>query len=180
MTETLANNPEKREGIADDARKFIVTDIDPQLLEGDHVVSFRLIVDWLETGEDDEEKVVFKEFPDGKIQRFSVAKVTENGKRTTVKNEISEEEYNKKKSKALAKNVGIEKIRYEFTLKQDGIVFDIKYDELSDPNRLRMLEVDAGDDEERAAFEPSAFQASKLVEVTSDRTYEGYRIAEKV
>lgn len=176
--EKIANNPEKREGIADDARKFIVTDIDPQLLDGEDVVKFDLTIDWLETGEDDEAKIVLKEFPDGTVERILVAKVTENGKRTTNKEEMTLDEYEEEKARASSVGIGIEKTRYEFRVERDGIVFDVKYDEFPNSD-LRLIEVDADNEEGRKHFDPAIFLVSNLKEVTGDRGYEGYRVADK-
>ena len=79
------NTPEKRKIIADNARKFIVDEIDPTLLDGDDTVSFTLTTDWLETGEDDEKKIAHKAFADGTAQTLLIAKVTVGGKRTANK-----------------------------------------------------------------------------------------------
>ncbi len=86
MTEIPTHNsPEKQQVIADNARKFIVENIDVSLLTGEGVTSFKLTTDWLKTGEDDEEKIVRKEFPDGTIQTLHIAKVTVDGNRTAKK-----------------------------------------------------------------------------------------------
>ena len=174
MTEIpTQNSPQKQGATADDARKFIVDEIDPSLLEGDTATSFTLTTDWLETGEDDEKKIAHKAFADDTAQTLLIAKVTVGGKRTADKHEITSEEYTQLLHSS---TVHVEKKRYEFTLEQNGAVFDAKYDEFTGPHGLRVLEIDASDEEARDAFNPAAFPG-KLTEVTGDRSYEGYRAA---
>lgn len=172
----VQDSPEQREAIADNARKFIVDEIDPTLLAGDAVTSFTLTTDWLETGGDDEKKIAHKAFPDGRRQTLLIAKVTVDGKRTADKKEIIPDEYAQLLRSSI---VHVKKKRYEFTLEQDGRVFDVKYDEFAGPNSLRVLEVDASTGEIRDTFDPTAFPG-KLTEVIDDRSYEGYRVASRL
>ena len=166
------NTPEKKEILDDNARKFITETIDPQFLDEHHASSFTLTTDWLETGEDNEKKLAYKEFDSGEIQILLIAKVTKDGSRTSEKEKITAAEYAELLSSSILR---LEKKRYEFTYPQNGIPFSIKYDEFTD-SALRILEVDAGSDEERSAFHPSGFP-SGLVEVTGDINYYGYRVA---
>ena len=165
------NNPEKKETLDDNARKFIVEAIDPTLLEGSEVSSFTLTTDWLETGEDNEKKLAHKKFDNGDIQILLIAKVTKDGNRTSEKAKITDEEY---KNLLESSVLHLEKKRHEFTYTQNGIPFFMKYDEFAD-SALRILEVDAGSDELRDSFDPGVFP-TKLVEVTGDLKYHGYRV----
>lgn len=170
------NSPEKQQVIADNARKFIVENIDVSLLAGEGVTSFKLTTDWLKTGEDDEEKIVRKEFPDGTIQTLHIAKVTVDGNRTAKKQAITPEEYDHLLNSSL---VRVEKTRNEFIFKQNGVRFDAKYDEFAGPNSLCVLEIDASNEEARDKFDLAAFPG-KLSEVIDDRSYEGYRVASRL
>ncbi len=169
------NNPEKKQTIDDNARKFIVEKLDVAQLVGDGVVVFRLITDWLETDEDTETKVVRKEFPDGTVQMLRIEKVTVDGKRTAQKEKITQDTYTEFLGASI---VRVEKTRHEFTLRQGGEVFDVKYDEFADSS-LRILEVDAASEETKASFDPASFQIT-ATEVSGDRGYEGYRVADKL
>jgi hypothetical protein len=130
---------DKKETLDDNARKFIVKAVDPEFLKENGASSFTLTVDWLETGEDNEKKVVYKEFNDDDIQIFLIAKTTKNGKRTSEKEKISEERYQQLKASSV---LHLEKKRYEFDYKQNNTRFSVKYDEFAD-GKLNMLEVDA-------------------------------------
>lgn len=109
------------------------------------------------------------------MQILLIAKTTENGKRTSVKEEISEEEY---KEYLKFSMLHLEKERYEFKYPQNGINYDVKYDVFAD-GKLRVLEVDAPSEEERDAFDFDEFP-SGLSEVTGDAKYYGYRMAATV
>ncbi len=176
MTHELPTSPEKKQTIDDNARKFIVEKLDVAQLAGDGaVVVFRLITDWLVTDEDIETKVVRKEFPDGTVQMLRIEKVTVDGKRTARKEPIAQDVYAELLGTSV---VRVEKTRYEFALRQGGEVFEVKYDEFADSN-LRILEVDAAREEVKASFDPASFQIM-TTEVSGDRGYEGYRVADKL
>ncbi len=170
------NNPEKKQTIDDNARKFIVEKLDVAQLAGDGaVVVFCLITDWLVTDENTETKVVRKEFPDGTVQMLRIEKVTIDGKRTAHKEPIAQDVYAELLGTSV---VRVQKTRYEFALRQGDDVFDAKYDEFADSS-LRILEVDTASEETRALFDPASFQI-KATEVTGNRGYEGYRVADKL
>lgn len=167
------SSPEKKEVLDDNARKFIVDTIDHTFLEEHRATSYALIVDWLETGEDNEKKVAYKKFDNGDIQILLISKVIKDGNRTSTKEKITEEEY---EEFVTASVLHLEKKRYEFEYTQNGIPFSVKYDDFAEGD-FCLLEVDASSDEARSSFSPDGFPG-KLVEVTGDMKYYGYRIAE--
>ena len=173
--EIPTNTPEKKENLDDNARKFITETVDPKFLEEHHASSFTLITDWLETGEDNEKKLAYKEFDSGEIQILLIAKVTKNGSRTSEKEKITAAEYAERISSSILR---LEKKRYEFTYTQNDISFSVKYDEFAG-DKLRILEVDASSEEERNSFNPHDFPVH-LTEVTGDMRYYGYRVASVV
>lgn len=166
------NNPEKKEVIDDNARKFVVESIDPVFLQENDAISFVLTTDWLETGEDDEKKLAFKEFENGDIQILRIAKVIKDDNRTSMKEKITIEKYDELLGSSILR---IQKKRHEFSYDQDGIRFDVKYDEFTD-STLRVLEIDASSDDERNAFDANNFPG-ELTEVTGDMRYYGYRVS---
>ncbi len=170
--EIPTNTPEKKETLDDNARKFIVGAIDSQFLNEYNASSFTLIVDWLETGEDNEKKIAYKRFDNGDIQILLIAKITNDGNRISEKEKITEERY---KELLISSVLHLEKKRYEFEYTQNNIPFSVKYDEFAD-GKLCMLEVDASSEEERNSFNPSDFPG-ELTEVTGDIKYYGYRVA---
>ncbi|HSW91356.1 MAG TPA: hypothetical protein VLG09_01780 [Candidatus Saccharimonadales bacterium] len=173
--EIPTNNPEKKETLADNARKFITEKLSTEFLEEHNASSFMLTVDWLETDEDNEKKLAYKKFEDGDIQILLIAKTTQDGNRTSEKQKITEEEYREHLAHS---KLHLEKKRYELEYVQNGIPFSLKYDEFGD-EKDRILEVDASTEEERTAFNPSDFP-SGLNEVTGDMQYYGYRVAEVI
>jgi hypothetical protein len=174
MSEEIPQNKlEKKEILEDNARKFTLGSIDSQFLKDHNATSFELIVDWLETGEDNEKKLAYKKFDNGSIQILLISKITKDGNRTSEKNKISEDEY---KRLLGSSKLHLEKRRYEFSYNQDTIAFNLKYDEFED-GKLNMLEVDAVTEEERSSFDPKQFP-STLSEVTGNLNYYGYRVAE--
>lgn len=169
-------NPELEKVVLDDnARKFVVSTIDTELLEANNSKSYLLVTDWLETSKANEKKVVRKEFGNGDIQLLLISKVTIGSNRTSEKEKITEEQY----KELLAGSIRhAEKMRHEFKYPQDGIEFDMKYDEFTDSN-LRVLEVDASTDVERELFTlNNQFVGAR--EVTGDLRYYGYRVADIV
>jgi CYTH domain-containing protein len=167
------NNPEKKEVLDDNARKFTVDTLDTQFLNENNATSFTLTTDWLTTDEDYEEKVAHKAYDNGDIQILLISKTITDGSRTSEKEKITEEKYNDLLSHS---KLRIEKKRYEFTYIQNDVPFSIKYDEFSDNEELRILEVDAASDEKRNSFDPSDF-LGRLDEVTGDIRYYGYQVA---
>jgi hypothetical protein len=155
----------------DNARKFITGHIGTDFLKQSHASSYDLVIDWIVTEEESEEKVVRKQSEDGAVQLILVEKVISDGKRITEKKKLTEEE-----CKSLLGNttVHLEKRRYEFSFIQDDISFDLKYDEFSG-GKLCLLEVDAPNEDLRNGFLPDHFPY-KLKEVTGDMNYYGYRI----
>ena len=174
MTNEAPRTPERKEILDDNARKFITEAIDPQFLAAHDATSFRLVVDWVETGTDGEMKVVRKQFENGTVQLLLVAKVTKDGNRTAEKREITEEEYEKWLA---SPTLHLEKTRYEFEYTQGDVPFSMKYDMLA--GGKCMLEVDAADEAKRATFDPTDFSVG-LEEVTGDENYYGYRVVSTV
>jgi hypothetical protein len=173
--EIPTKNPEKKEKLDDNARKFITEALSPEFLGASGASSFTLTVDWLETGKGNEVKVVHKEFDNGDVQILLIAKTTKDGNRTSEKEKITEERYHQLKASSVPH---LEKKRYEFEYDQNGTSFSVKYDEFAD-GKLNMIEVDASSEDERDSFSPDDFPAD-LEEVTGDIRYYGYRVAEIV
>lgn len=168
----LSISPEKQI-LDDNARKFTCGSFDPSNLSSGEITSFILTTDWLETGEDNERKLAYKKFESGDIQIILITKITKDGRRTTEKQSITDEEY----GKLLASSkLRVEKMRQEFNYEQNGVYFSLKYDNF-DEDKPKVLEVDAPTDQERDLFDPKAFPV-ELTEVTGDISYYGYRITE--
>lgn len=166
------NNPEKKEKLEDNARKFTAEALNSEFLEAHNASLFTLTVDWLETGEDTEVKVAHKKFDNGEVQILLIAKTTRGGNRVSEKEKINEERYRQLKASSI---LHLEKKRYEFEYEQNGILFSLKYDEFAD-GKLNILEVDASSEEQRETFDPKKFPV-ELEEVTGDIRYYGYRVA---
>lgn len=169
------NNPEKKEKLEDNARKFTAEALDSEFLRAHNASSFTLTVDWLETGEDTEVKVAHKKFDNGDVQILLIAKTTKDGNRVSEKEKIDEERYQQLKASSI---LHLEKKRHEFEYQQNGIPFSVKYDEFAD-GKLSILEVDAPSEEQRESFNPEEFPTA-LEEVTGDIRYYGYRVAEVI
>jgi len=169
MSELPSTNPENREVLDDNARKFTLETLAPAFLAENQAKSFVLTTDWLKTDDDSEEKLARKEFKNGDVQRLRIMKTTKNGKRTSVKEKITEEEYQELIADSVLR---VEKVRHEFT-SQDG--FSMKYDEFLGSD-LRILEVDATNENDRDSFSPIDFP-TPLTEVTGNMDYQGYRVA---
>ncbi len=178
MSEALPNTPEKNEVIDDNARKFTLDGIDPAFLAAHGVSSSDLTTDWLVTDPDSEEKVVHKVLASGETQLWHIKKVmSPDGKRTSDKKRIDndEEEYEALKARSILQ---IAKSRHEFPFEQNGVNFKLIYDEFTD-SPLRVLEVDADDDDTRASFDPGQFPVP-LHEQTGNLSFYGYRVASQV
>lgn len=170
----LRINPEKQM-LDDNARKFTCGSLDPSDLNSNEVISFVLTTDWLETSEDNERKLAYKKFENGDIQILLITKITKDGRRTSEKQKITNEEY----SKLLASSVlRVEKVRQEFDYEQNGVNFSLKYDDFGE-DKPKVLEVDAPTDQKRDLFDPKALPV-ELTEVTGDISYYGYRVAEHI
>lgn len=159
--------------LEDNARKFIVESLDERVLEGEDVKAYSLTTDWLEMNEASETKLAYKTYSNGDVQMLRIAKVTGPNGRTSQKDTIDETEYNSLLARSVCR---VEKKRHEWVYVQNGTKFDVTYDVFS-RSPLRILEVDAATDSERAAFDPLEFPAT-LTEVTGDIRYYGYRIAD--
>jgi hypothetical protein len=171
MDKLPTNQNEGKKGVEDNARKFTLDNIDPAFLAEHGAVSFKLILDWLETGEDNDKKLAYKEMKDGEVQTLLISKVTENGNRSADRKKISVMEYMDLLKSSV---VRVEKTKHEFKYEQEGITFTLKYDVFSDGRK--MLEVDAPSEKDRNKFKPEAFPY-KITEVTGNMDYYGYRVA---
>lgn len=172
MSETAPNSPEKKESLDDNARKFKLDGLSKVFLDTYDATSFILTTDWLKTDEDSEEKLAYKKFDNGDVQILLIAKVTNNGNRTSVKEKITEEKYRELKASS---TLQVQKTRFEFSYPQSEVMLSMKYDEFTN-SKLRVLEVDAANDTERDSFVTSEFPV-KLIEVTGNLSYYGYRVA---
>ncbi|MET1032895.1 MAG: hypothetical protein ABWX94_00145 [Candidatus Saccharimonadales bacterium] len=166
------STPEKSEILDDDARKFIVDGINYHFLEQISASSFTMTVDWLETNEANEKKLAHKKFDTGEVQILQISKRTVDGKRTSRKDKITEEEYEELLDASV---LHLEKRRHELVYMQDNIPFSVKFDEFAG-GKLCVVEVDASNEDDRQVFNPDDFPA-KLTEVTGDLRYYGFRIA---
>lgn len=176
MSEYSQNaSPEKVQILEDDARKFVIGKIDPEVINQFNPASFVMTTDWLTTDEDSETKLAHKVFDDGRLQILLISKHTENGKRTSRKEPITQEQYNTLLESSILQ---LQKKRYEFTYVQADISFDVKLDEFTGSS-LSILEVDADNEGDRMAFDPTDFPA-ELNEVTGTLDFYGYRVADIV
>lgn len=169
---TPTNSPENEPAIDDNARKFLSQPLDDSFFDGKQVTSFKLVVDWLETDEASEKKLAYKTFDDDTTQILLISKVTQHdGSRKTVKKPLEEEHYRELTSDSVQH---LEKNRREFSVVQNGVKYDMKYDVFAD-GKLYILEVDAESDDDRVAFSQDDFPAD-LKEVTGNLSYYGYRV----
>lgn len=166
------NASEKKETLDDNARKFLITNFDPQLLVHSGSVSYNLTADWLETGETTEVKVAHKTFDNGDVKILLISKVQGANGRTSDKQKIDQAKYEELLASSLKR---VEKRRHEFEYFQNGTLFKMNYDDHSKAP-LTVLEVDASSDIERESFDPLLFPAT-LVDVTGQEKYYGYRVA---
>lgn len=172
-SQSTPEHEKQKEVLDDNARKFVAEPLDPAFLEENGATPFLLITDWTETEDENETKVVYKKFDNGDVQIFLISKTTKDGKRTKEKEEITEERY----KELLGSSVRhVEKMRHEFTYAHDDISFTMNYDEFAG-GKFFMLDVDAATEEEKDSFNPDDFPV-KLVEVTGDTQYYGYKVAD--
>lgn len=164
--------PEHPPAVDDNARKFITKRLPGEFLSDHHARSFRLNIDWLETDEEREQKLAHKTYADGTTEIRHITKTTDQaGNRSSTKPPISLDRYLELLPGSLCH---LEKDRYEFTYRQQGVNFSCTYDEFIDAD-LCMLEVDASDEQTRSLFDPTDFSVA-LHEVTGDLRYYGYRV----
>jgi hypothetical protein len=183
MTAEIPQPEKEEEAVDDNARKFEVGPIDTQFLEENKAKSFELTVDWLETDKDSETKLAYKDRGNGDVKILLITKITDEatGKRKTVREEITEENY---RELLHSSELRLKKKRYEFTYTQNSTPFSINYDEYAD-SKLRILEVDApkvddSTEEDRKPFDREDFPIELAEEVSGNRRYDGYRIADLV
>lgn len=168
--------PERLPTIDDNARKFIIASLPNEFLLSHHAVSFDLIVDWIETNEAYEQKLAHKTYADGTIEIRHITKATDAlGNRSSTKPVISPETYAELLREA---SLHLEKKRHEFSYDQDGTLFSCNYDEFTGSD-LRILEVDARDEQTRLSFDSTKFP-TELREVTGDIRYYGYRVTDLI
>lgn len=176
MTEYPQNtSPEKVQILEDDARKFLVAKLENDFVSQFDAISFVMTTDWLKADEDSETKLAHKAFDDGRLQILLISKHTKDGKRTSRKEQITQEQYNKFLKSSILK---LKKKRHEFKYTQAGVVYDVKLDEFAN-SLVSILEVDADNESDRLAFDPTTFPG-ELNEVTGKIDYYGYRIASVV
>lgn len=163
----------------DNARKFVLSDIDPDFLTTHGAISYLLTTDWLKVGGGNEVKVVSKKYENGEVELLLIEKIRKEDGRTSVppKKKLTPEEYESLRESSV---LHVEKVRYEFSYPQDDVAEDegrfiVKYDAFVN-STLRILEVDAESDEKRMLFDKDVFPYS-LTEVTGEMEYYGYRIA---
>lgn len=171
-SQTKLEHEPTNELLDDNARKFIVESFDDSILQAASA-QYLLVTDWLEMGAENEKKLAYKKYSNGDVQILLISKHTDKQGRTSVKDKIDAEVYEKLLSGSVRH---IEKIRYELNTTQGDVDFELKYDEFEDSS-LRILEVDAKTDEERAVFDTESFPA-RLTEVTGDIRYYGYRVGD--
>ena len=171
--ESLSQSKQEVERAPDDARKFIVHNLDSTILDGNDIVRCNFPTDWIETDENTEKKIVRKVYDDGTIQMLLIAKTTESGKRSSEKRPLIQNEYD---SLLKLSQLRVDKNRYSFNYTQGNVVFKVNYDEFVG-SELRILEVDTETEELRAMFEPDKFPAQLEEVAAGDRSYEGYRVA---
>ncbi|MDB5177690.1 MAG: hypothetical protein JWO61_73 [Candidatus Saccharibacteria bacterium] len=172
QTQPIPEHEKQKEVLDDNARKFVTEPLDRAFLKENGAIPFLLITDWLEVGEDNETKVVYKKFDGDDVQIFLISKTTKDGNRTKEKEKITEERYKTLIGSSIRH---VEKKRYEFTYTQNNTSFAVNYDEFVG-GKLFMLDVDAPTEEERDSFSFNDF-SSTLVEVTEEMQYYGYRVA---
>lgn len=171
--ESFSQSKQEVECVPDDARKFVVHNLDSTILDSDDIVRCNFPTDWLETDENTEKKIVRKVYDDGTVQMLLIAKATESGKRSSEKKPLTQDEYD---SLLELSQLRVEKNRYSFIFTQENTSFKVNYDEFTG-SELRILEVDADTEELRAMFDPKEFPAQLEEVAAGDRSYEGYRVA---
>ena len=174
--EITDSNPEKREVLDDNARKFITEPVSSSFFEDMQPNTFTLIVDWLQADPVSEIKLAYKTFADETTEILLISKITQDdGTRKTVKKPIDADKY---RNLLTGSKLRLEKTRRELSYTQAKVTFDVKYDIFAD-EKLYMLEVDAATNSDRDAFEPENFPFG-LREVTGNLNYYGYRVCDKL
>jgi hypothetical protein len=167
--ETPSNNPEQKEVVDDNARKFLIEPLNPAFLRGASLVT--LTTHFL----DDQKKIVHKDFGNNKIEIWLIEKVTDkDGNRTAERQQMPEEDYSYEE---LYRDsiFTYKKDRFQFNYPaKNGVRFSCNYDKF-DGGKLCMLEVDAPSEEARNSFNPGSFPVP-LTEVTGAPGYTGSEI----
>lgn len=173
--------------IDDNARKLVLLPIDALKLLDLGALTYDMEVQWTDVSEDSETKVVCKRYvnPDLEPNVLRISKETIDGKRKTLKETISLEEFLKTVEQG-DRMLHMEKRRSEFSYAQGDIDFSLKYDEFKTgahadgTQRLFcMLEVESDTEEQREQFDPEAFTLAQIyAEATGNPEYTGYRIVQ--
>ena len=169
--------------VSDNARKFIVDPIEPELIPVNNSFVHNMVIHWMSTEPRFEVKVVKKinarDDMDGAILR--IMKTThEDGRRETTREPIPYGEF-LEVCERFPDTPHLEKRRTEFFVVQNDKPYLIKYDEFSDSD-LRMIEVEIDPrakmtEDDLNGFDPAEFFDVRD-EVTADPSYKGYRIVE--
>lgn len=173
--EAPSNNPEQKEVVDDNARKFLIEPLSPEFLRGASLVT--LTTHFL----DDQKKIVHKVYPKsekhpkGKIEIWSIRKVIdEDGNRTAERQQMPEKDYNYEELRRDSLFT-YKKDRFQFNYPaKNGVRFSCSYDEFED-GKLCMLEVNAPSKEARNSFNPETFPIP-LTEVSGVPGYTGSEI----
>lgn len=169
--------------VSDNARKFIVAPVDPELIPENNSFVHDLTIHWVSTEPNfevkDVKKINARDEMDGAILRI-IKTTYEDGSRETVREPISLSEF-LRTTEQFPDMPHLEKRRTEFFVVQNGKPFLIKYDEFAG-NDLRMIEVEIDPrthmtEDDLVRFDPNEFFGVEE-EVTSDARYKGYRIVE--
>lgn len=178
MSENYSLTPEINKQ-KDDARKFVLDrPLTREFLHGHQASGYNMTVDWTVIGAGNETKIARKDYNDGTVTMWKVAKTKEeDGSRSAERVELRPETY----SQAVASPVKhLEKRRYEFKYAQGDIEYALKYDNV-EHDALYLLEVDAETPTLRAQFDADEF-ASKhgcnATEVSGQQEYEGHFIVD--
>lgn len=171
--------------IDDDARKFVVIQIDPELIASNGIVGYSMDVYWTDTAVDTEAKVVRKVYKDDSKEDdilYIRKRKAADGSRKSVKTPITAGEFEATPLEYPGMP-SLEKERTELTVIQDDADYVLKYDEL-DEGKFFMFEAEppkwigeADKDAYLANFDPSRF-FEVIEEVSGNPDYEGFRIVE--
>ena len=178
--------PERKKEPADDnARKLVLLKIDAEKLTEIGAHTYDMEVQWVDTSEDSESKIVRKRnaYDETDVRTLLIAKSMVDGKRSTHREPVKYEDFSQFR-KEYEGQPYLTKRRSEFMYVQDGVEYALKYDEFKigikpggGQRLFCMLEVDADSDEQRDKFDPGAFELAQIyAEVTGNPDYTGYRI----
>lgn len=179
--------------VDDNARKFIVSQFDPENIAVEGTLSYYMDVYWTDTAEDSETKVVRKIFrhakKDPQLLRIRKQKDAE-GRRTSVKTPITEKEFDEV-SLMWPEIPGLQKRRTELTVLQGDDEYVVKYDEFTAGTNFDfheptffMAEVEplsSVEEFDRQSyldkFDPSVLFVV-VDEVTGEPAFEGFRMSD--